>query len=695
MVMINTFETLAMLGKFLFSFFLLFVWVPAFVIRFDKQQSSLLDKLFISLTHSTLFFIIAVHLLVGIRLLETFSLFAIAILCIIAVFLLRKRLAKHPSLTKNVLTSFFDFLDDREYRKIVIKKFISLTKNTLGSQLHAAKQAIQKHPILIGAYILVFGVAIVDRFRYSFTHLAFASSDSYVHLGWSKYMATMQIYLDGVYPYGFESILASLYRVVQLDLYIAIRFLGPLTAILMTLSLVFALRKMIGKDYITILLTVFLLFFSTQMMIGNEVILWRQLSALSMEYAAIFLLPGITFFYLFFKNKNRYYLLLAAECYAITAFTHPFVTVTMTFAFLAVGISHFRSLFKNKTLLRILLYMGAAGALGILPPVIGLLAGKPFHGSSINYARGEFKSSQESVPFLEALLVFLREQPFITILYSFTFVYMVVWIFHQYRNREHKTSTSDPSPLILAAIFYFFMIISYITPKLGWPTLVPVDRQPVFLTMSGALLTGIVLSMLAKRINLAKDRMRLQFIGYLTIILLVWFLPGQKSVFPLGDFHQYDEAMRGYLDIKSSYPFKNWVIISPVDELGVILGYGYHYELWEFVRDLEDSDKHEIKFTTPYAFLYVEKVPIDIMKNDFRPITREDAEMPFPIATTGALTEFYYGANIQNRRILQAKAYYWAEEYMKKNKDMKVFLETPNMKIYEIDQGQKEVIIRK
>lgn len=695
MVMINTFETLAMLGQFLFSFFLLFVWVPAFVIRFDKEQSSLLDKLFISLTHSTLFFIIAVHLLVGIRLLETFSLFAIAILCIIAVILLRKRLAKHPSLTKNVLSSFFDFLDDREYRKIVIKKFISLTKNTLGSQLHAAKQAIKKHPILLGAYILVFGVAIVDRFRYSFTHLAFASSDSYVHLGWSKYMASMQIYLDGVYPYGFESILASLYRVVQLDLYIAIRFLGPLTAILMTLSLVFALRKMIGKDYITILLTVFLLFFSTHMMIGNEVILWRQLSALSMEYGAIFLLPGITFFYLFFKNKNRYYLLLAAECYAITAFTHPFVTVTMTFAFLAVGISYFRSLFKNKTLLRILLYMGAACALGILPPVIGLLAGKPFHGSSINYARGEFKSSEESVPFLEALLAFLREQPFITVLYSFTFVYMVIWIFNQYRNRKHKTSTSDPSPLILAAIFYFLMITSYLAPKFGWPTLVPVDRQPVFLTMSGALFFGITVGLSAKCMSRVKARKKGQFFGYTAVMLLVLLVPGAKMEYSQGTIRQYDEAIRGYLDIKKNYPFKSWVIISPVDELGVVYGYGFHYELWEFVRDLEAQDKQELKFTTPYLFLYVEKIPIDIITNDFQPITHEDAEMAFPVSDTNDLTEFYYVSNIQNRRILQAKAYYWAEEYMKKNKDMKVFLETPNMKIYEINQGQKDVIIRK
>ncbi|MEX1029634.1 MAG: hypothetical protein WDZ91_06260 [Paenibacillaceae bacterium] len=534
---------------------------------------------------------------------------------------------------------------------------------------------------------------MTDRFRYSFTHLSFASSDSYVHLVWSKFLANMTIYLDGVYPYGFESIIATIYEMFSMDMYVIVRFMGALTTLLMMLSLVYALSKMIGRDYKTILLTVFLLFFSSSMMIGNSVILWRQMSALSMEYATIFLFPGITFFYLFFKTNKRSYLLLAAECYAITAFTHPFVVVNLTLAFVAVGIAYSGKLFKNNTWIRILAYMGVAGFIGILPPIIGLLMGKPFHGSSLNYIKGEFISN-ESIPALETILTFANEQNLIAFMYIGLAFYFVGWCIYRYLIRNRGETNSEQAPIWISAIFLFMMIIIYLSPELGLPSIVPVDRQPVFLSMSSALLFGIGFGKLSLSIRGEKLRAGFQVLGCSALILWVLVVPGQRMEFPLGDQHQYDESIRAYLDIKADYPLKNWDIISPVDELGLIRGYGYHTELWEFVRDIEDTELRNQEFSTSYVFLFVEKIPIDITKEEIRPITLQDAESTFPVVTNGLLTEFYYG-DIDNRRILQAKAYYWAEDYMKHNTDMTVYLDTPNMKIYKIYQGKDKVILIK
>lgn len=683
-----------MLGRFLFYFFFLFVWVPSLIIRFYKEDSTTLDKLFISLTHSTLFFMIAIHILVGIRLLETFSLLLLSVVCLIVVLRFRSRSTTKPFYIK--LFTLLDLLDNRTAIINSSKLWFSNVSNKILSKVNLLIQIAMKYPILIFSYLLVFGVAMVDRFNYSFTHLSFSSSDSYVHLGWSKYLAHMQIYLDGVYPFGFESIIASLYKVFQLDMYITVRFMGALTALLMMLSLVYSLRKIIGRDYSTILLTAFLLFYSSAMRMGNDVILWRQLSALSMEFSSIFLFPGITFFYLYFKNNKRYYLLFAAECYAITAFTHPFVTVTMTFAFLAIGIAHLDLLFKNNNFLRIIFYMGVAGFIGILPPIIGLLAGKSFHGSSINYAKGELLSNKESIHVVEALTSWFSNQPMILIMYICFILYFVIWCVSKWLiKRNPQWTLSDQSPLIMAAIFLFIMILSFLSSEIGLPTLVPIDRQPVFLSMSASLFFGILWGFVKKHLKRRNLQWSFQCFGWSAILLFVLLVPGQRMDFPPGDQHQYDEAMRGYLDIKKNYPLKHWVIISPVDELGVIYGYGYHYELWEFVRDLADSEVKQLTFTTPYAFLFIEKVPIDIINNEVRSITREDAEMPFPVANTPNLTEFYYGFGYQNRRILQAKAYYWAEEYIKTHKDMEVFLDTPNMKIYKIYQGKDKVILKK
>lgn len=690
--MIPLTETLTMLGGFFFSYFLLFVWIPSMFVRYEEDDSSRLDKLFIGLTHSTLFFMIVIHLLVAIRLLETISLIGITIACLIVVTKYYSR-SKSITISIKMMTSLFDLTEDREQWKIQLRNLTNHFEEKFIIQFHEIKQAFVKHPVLVAAYLLVFGVAMIDRFRYSFTHLSFASSDSYVHLGWSKYLSDMTIYLDGVYPYGFESIISVIYEIFSIDMYVIIRFMGTLTSILMMFSLVYALRKMVGRDYITILLTVFLLFYSSSMMIGNSTILWRQLSALSMEFAAVFLLPGITFFYLYFKSNKRLYLLLAAECYAIAAFTHPFVVVTMTLAFIAMGMANFRKLTVNRTFSRIIIYMGVAGFVGILPPLIGLLMGNKFHGSSLNYIAGEFLSNGTSSAF-QTVILFAREQPFIIGMFVVFAIYFTVWFINKKRHKNWFVS-EDQSPFVMAAIFLVMMIIIYLSPALGLPSFVPIDRQPVFLAMAAALFFGIGSGLIALRINREKLRSSLQMLTFSAIILWVLLVPGQKMEFPPGDQHQYDEAIRAYLDIKANYPFKHWDIISPVDELGMIKGYGYHTELWSFVRDLDDATLPSIKFKTAYVFLFVEKIPIDIMNRDSQPFTRADADLPFPVATDSFLTEFYYGSNVQNRRILEAKAYYWAEEYMKHNKDMKVLLDTPNMKIYEVYQGKDEVILTK
>jgi hypothetical protein len=681
-------ETITMLFSFLFSYFLLFIWLPSLVVKFDEENSSVLDKLFISLTHSNLFFMIVVHFLIGIRLFETITLMAVIVTSLI---LLSRYYSRSESLSISIrlLTTLFDLSEERDQWKKELRNLTAYIRNRSLMQVQAVKQGVKQHPLLITGYLLVFGAVIVDRFSYSFTHLRFAMSDGYAHLSWSKIMGNMTMYSDGVYPYGFESIISTLYVIFHIDVYTIIRFIGPLTAILMMLSLIFTLRRMIGKNYIAILLTVFLLCFSSAMLIGDPSILKRQVTALSMEYTAIFLLPGITFLHSFLKSGKRYYLLLAAECYAIAAFAHTFVAVTMTIAFIAVGIAHFGKLFKNKTLITILLHMGVAGFIGILPPLIGLLMGIPFHGTSLDYVKDKF-ITEERIPIFDTLMSFAREQYLIAFMCLSFFIYLISLLFYRLIKRNKEQLVSEQTPLILAGAFLIMMTIATLSHELGLPSLVPNDRQTVFLMMATALFFGTCTAFFSK------FNRGLKTLGCALIIIAILFVPGQKMIHPKNDLQEYDEAVRGYLDIKANYPLKSWNIISPVDELGLIRGYGYHTELWEFVRDIDDPDLLRLKFTTPFVFLFVEKVPLDILGlRDYRPVTLEEAEMPFPVHVSGPLTEFYYWFNLQNRRILEAKAYYWAEDYLENNKDMKVFLETSNYKIYIIFQNKDEVILTK
>ncbi|HEX7055755.1 MAG TPA: hypothetical protein VF260_00985 [Bacilli bacterium] len=680
-----------MLASFVFSYFFLFAALPALIIRFAPEDSTL-DKFFMALTHSTLFYMAIVHLLVGIHLFEPIALYAATFLC---AFLLRKWYARKKSLPFSVkfLAAMFDWADVPGRFQHELGKLLRNAAIIFTGLLGKAKRLVREHPLLIMAFAAVFAADIITRGTFSFTHLGFASSDSYVHLGWAKYLAHMKIYLDGVYPYGFEAIIAALGSMFGLDMYGIVRFMGPLTNALMAASLVYVLRKMIGKDYFTILLTVFLALFASAMMLDNPVILWRELSALSMEFAAMFLFPGIAFFYSYMQTKKRTYLVLSAECYAIAAFTHPFVVVVMTAAYVAVGIAHISKLAERRRVWRIIGCMAVAGLLGILPPIIGLALGKQFHGPSIRYFAAGFAAGDHASA-ISAIVRFARNQPLVAVLLLLFLLAFAGTMLRLLLQKNRRSPSSAWPPYVFAAMFALFLISLSIAPEIGLPAIVPSDRLPVFLAMSIALLFAATFAYFSSLLNHERIRVIARTSLGVILIIAVFAVPGQWMKLPSGEMRQYDEAVRGYLDINANYPKQLWDIISSVDELGMIYGNGYHTELWEFVRDLDDPDQKALVFSTPYVFLFVEKIPIASALHDVRPISRKDAKKPFPVARGQALTEFYYGSS-ENRRILMAKAYYWAEEYRKSHRDMTVFLETDKYIIYKITQGKNKVVLEK
>src|SRR5690349_21457807 len=95
----------------IFSFLLIFVWLPMLVIRFDEDDRGWIDKLFISLIHSTLFFIVVVHLLALVKLYESISLIAVYILSMIFVTWFNSR--QHSITTgTQILTRSYDMFDN-------------------------------------------------------------------------------------------------------------------------------------------------------------------------------------------------------------------------------------------------------------------------------------------------------------------------------------------------------------------------------------------------------------------------------------------------------------------------------------------------------------------------------------------------------------------------------------------------------
>src|SRR5690606_37397003 len=96
---------------------------------------------------------------------------------------------------------------------------------------------------------------------------------------------------------------------------------------------------------------------------------FRQMSALSMEYATIFLLPGIAFMINYFRRKGIADLILASECLALTVLIHAYTAVALALSYLVIFAVYWRSLFDRAIFLKVVKAVGISGAAASLPQI--------------------------------------------------------------------------------------------------------------------------------------------------------------------------------------------------------------------------------------------------------------------------------------------------------------------------------------
>lgn len=277
--------------KLLFLYFFTFYLIPVFLHR-RKSNETWLDRFMMSFIHSHVFIIASIHLLVALHIYETISLLFLSI----AVYLFFLR---HKMKTGNIFNDFkpleamIKATDSRENLGEWKNQIAFFLKELIKNFIRSCVAKIKSHPFTICAAIIILLISAYIRFHHSFTELYFGSADPYVHLKWSKLLGANQMYVDGVYPYGYNSVMSALEVLYNLDPYYIARYLGPLSGVLLVIVIYYSVRKLFPKDYLIAVFAILTYLFSS----FEFGFIWRQISSLSMEYGIIFLLPGIHFFY--------------------------------------------------------------------------------------------------------------------------------------------------------------------------------------------------------------------------------------------------------------------------------------------------------------------------------------------------------------------------------------------------------------
>ncbi|MDD2393903.1 MAG: hypothetical protein PHV88_07580 [Eubacteriales bacterium] len=675
--MFGIFENTMMLVRVVVIYYLLFYLLPSGLLKHsdNEYEFGTLDRLFIYLTHSNLVTIGVVYILALIGIYETVSLL-IVYLIIIGFYIWRKK-SKEGIRFKDLGSHYFGKILDSSEEEGGINKAAMKSLKSLGRRITVSvKGFIMKlgtRPVESFVLIALLAVGLYARFHHSFTHLYYGSSDPYVHLAWTKYMGNNQLFRDGVYPYGYHAILSALSKIFFTDPSIIIRFIGPVGSGLMLLSLYYVLRKQIRTSLIPALAGLAVFVMNTSFPFGQI----RHISALPEEYAMIFMLPGIYFLSMFFEKGKKYFLVLSAEALLITILVHPYVSVYLVIGYLLVCIMNLHILLKPANLLRTAGIMILAAAAGFLPVGLGLLSGKDFHGASIGFIRDSIETNTNIESFA-GFVSYIRNDTIFTTLFICIGVLLLFSLIRLFlKSVEHKVQARAG---IAITVFVAILYLQYRAPELGIPFIMDISRTSSFLAYIAAFMFGLVIASFDLITSKKYIGNIIKTIAAVAIVLTMFdysaFQVPIKAY--ISDRMEYDEAAYACQKIKQDYQLNNWTIISPVEQYPEVINYGYHYNLWEYVKDVYVDNKY-VEYPTEYVFWFVEKIPL----NTDKPITKEDSEKPFP-TITGALDEYYTVP--ENRRIIQAKAFYRLEDLLKINENMSVYLETDNLKVYVLRQ---------
>ena len=650
-----------MLVKLTFLLFLLFFAIPlsAQVWRNNQEWK---DRLLISIIHSHLFLIIVVHMLVAMHLYETVS---IMIVSVMAYIVIRRRIRTKGILSprKQFILNFMQATDQRKYLKRWGKVTFSAVFERTKNLWNRIFKKITNHPFSILLILLLFFLSAAIRFHHSVTHYYYPSSDPYVHLKWVKLLGSNKIYIDGVYPFGFEAIISAVHTIFNMDPYYILRFLGPISCVFLVFTIYYVIRKHRPQDY-SIAIFALLIYFISTFQFGY---IWRQYSSLSMEYGIVFVLPAIYFFLEYMKEKRIQSLLISMECFLLTIFIHPYAAICLFVAYIVLFVFSLK-VFPFMHLLKMVGGFAIAGVVGVLPLVAGLLSGKEFHGESIDFVQSSLSANSASgSPFsIENFLGRTEYAHILVFLCISIFMFCFLLLF-----RKKAWRAIYPFPMYIAISCVLFLL--YKAEWFGLPSVMLPYRIEVTLV----LLTSISISTILACIPNVRFRNIISamviagylFLSYKTI---------STYTLPVGNQLQYDESIEAYLKIKDEFSLQEWTIISSIEEYPLAIDYGWHYNLTDFIINI--SNEEELKFPTKDVFLFVEKIPVGTTEK----ITSANVT-DFSLPARGEILDFYRLP--EYRKMLHEKTWYWIEGVQEKHPDLlKEYLDTPRFTVYHLEQ---------
>ena len=573
----------------------------------------------------------------------------------------------------------------------------------------------------VALILYIYGTNTVNVYGY-------CASDVVLHNYWINHMENNNIFVDGIYPFGFHCVIYYLHEVFAIPTYVLLRvFALPQT--LMIHLMLLAFLRLVCKARYTPYIGVMAYVASG---VFYQYTYYRYYTALPQEYGMLFLLPAAWFAIAFLREKDfapvgGKHLALFAIAISMTLTVHFYDTIAAGLLCLGIGVGYAFRCLRWRYLKRLML----AGITGILIAVLPMAAayamGRPLQGSlywgmnMLSSGGGEeeedgaegkggseedgkkdsggTQDSGKKAPQGDALarrlqkgLVCVLEELkyYVTndsmdvarfMLGSVGAVLALGALWLVLRRPDYGGA------LISVGVFMGVLCILQASAKLGLPQLIEVSRYSVYIGYGLPIVWGLCLDAVLYLLFREKRAIDGGAVAALAAACVAVALTGVRRPVCLSAYESND-AMTCLTNIlHENRGDSSWTICSANDEQQMTWGRGYHYELIEFLRKQEEvKEQPVITIPTDTVYFFIEKVPLLYLDylNTIRPdreVSLEGAETPLP-KVKGILP--YIG---EQRWVTMSHMYYWAQAFRELYpNEMEVYYETDAFVCYRIRQ---------
>lgn len=224
----------------------------------------------------------------------------------------------------------------------------------------------------------------------------YCASDIPVHNYWINYMSKdHQIFVDGVYPFGFHCVIYYLHAVFGIKTYVLLRLFWLVQTLLVHYMLLAFLKACCKSK--------FLAYVGAGIYAGADLFAvstyTRYYSSLPQEFGMLFILPAIYFLFAYFQRRKLeleddalekradYDLAGFAMSFSMTLAVHFYGTMIAGLFCLGAGLGYGFRFFRKKYFVPVVLAGIIAVAVAVLPMGIAFATGTPLQGS-LNWGMG-------------------------------------------------------------------------------------------------------------------------------------------------------------------------------------------------------------------------------------------------------------------------------------------------------------------